>query len=242
MSGPLHIAAPEHARRGWLAAAEGWVDGMASRPSVVLSVFTVAYLPVTIWLAAHTLFWDDEFNTLYISAGKWPAILAALRTGADQHPPSFYFLTHLITSFFGATHLTVRAASIFGFWLMSVCLYALGRRYMSPAWSVVLLLLPCGTGPYYWYASDARGYSLMCGFAAVAVLCWVKATLGEMRPITIPALFISLAGTVACHYYGIFIVGPLALGEAVRYARMRRLDVPLWAAFSGALLHCCSWI
>jgi hypothetical protein len=182
------------------------------------------------------MFWEDELFTLYISAGKWSAILDALKTGADQHPPSFYFLTHLITSLFGATHLTVRAASIFGFWLMSVCLYALGRRYLSPTWSVVLLLFPCATGPYYWYACDARGYALMCGFAAVAVLCWVMATLGEMRPITVPGLFISLAASGACHYYGIFVVGPLALGEAVRCARTRKLDVVLWAAFSGALL------
>jgi hypothetical protein len=228
--------APEHAGRGWLPAVKRCVDNLASRPLVVLAVFTAVYLPVTIWLAAHKLFWDDEFFTLYISAGKWPAILDALRTGADQHPPSFYFLTHLITSLLGATHVTVRATSILGFWLMSVCLYALGRKYLAPAWSVVLLLLPCATGPYYWYASDARGYSLMSGFAAAALLCWVKATLGEMRPITIPALFISLAGCVACHYYGIFVVGPLALGEAVRCAQTRKLDFPLWAALSGAFL------
>jgi hypothetical protein len=226
----------EDAGLGWLTAVERCVTGFASRPLVVLIVFTAVYLPVAIWLASHKLFWDDEFFTLYISAGKWPAILDALRTGADQHPPTFYFLTHLILSLFSATHVTVRAPSIFGFWLMSLCLYALGRRYLSPAWSVVLLLLPCATGYCYSYAIEARGYSLMCGFGAVAVLCWVMATSGEMRPLTIPALFISVGGTVACHYYGIFIVGPLAVGEAVRYARSRNLDVPVWSALSGAIL------
>jgi hypothetical protein len=214
---------------------ERWIEALASRPLLVIIVFTAAYLPATIWLAAHKLFWDDEFFTLYISAGKWPAILDALRTGADQHPPTFYFLTHLITSLFGATHVTVRAASIFGFWLMSLCLYALGRRLLSPAWSIVLFLLPCATGSSYYYASEARGYGLMCGFAALAVLSWAMAMSGEMRRVTIPALFISLAGTVSCHYYGIFIAGPLALGEAVRYARSRRLDIPVWAALSGAI-------
>jgi hypothetical protein len=227
--------APEHAWSNALVV-ERWIEAIASRPVLVLGIFTTAYLPATIWLAAHKLFWDDEFFTLYISVGKWPAILDALRTGADQHPPSFYFLTHLILSLFGATHVTIRAASIFGFWLMSLCLYGLGRRFLSPAWSVVLLLLPYASGPSYYYASEARGYGLMCGFAALAVLCWVMAMSGEMRRVTIPALFVSLAGTVSCHYYGIFIVGPLALGEAVRYARSRKLDLPVWAAFSGAIL------
>jgi hypothetical protein len=227
--------APEHGSSGALVV-ERWIEALASRPLVVLSVFTIAYLPATIWLAAHKLFWDDEFFTLYISAGKWPEILDALRTGADQHPPSFYFLTHLISSLFGATHMTVRAASMFGFWLMSLCLYALGKRFLSPAWSVVLLLLPSATGSSYYYAFEARGYGLMCGFAALAVLCWAMATSGEIRRVTIPALFVSLAGASSCHYYAIFMVGPLAVGEAVRYARSRKLDLPLWVAFSGAIL------
>jgi hypothetical protein len=227
--------APQHGCRGVLLV-ESWIEALASRPLIVLVVFTAVYLPVTIWLAAHKLFWDDEFFTLYISAGKWATILDALRTGGDQHPPSFYFITHLASSLFGATHVTVRAASIVGFWLMSLCLYALGRRFLSPTWSVVLLLLPCATGHCYSYAIEARGYSLMCGFAAAAVLCWVMATSGDMRPIAIPTLFVSLAGASSCHYYAIFMVGPLAVGEAVRYARSRKLDVFVWAGLSGAIL------
>src|SRR4051794_37666035 len=71
---------------------ERLVERLASSRLLVLGMFTAAYLPLTIWVAAHKLFWDDEFFTLYISAGEWRDIIAALRTGADQHPPSFYFL------------------------------------------------------------------------------------------------------------------------------------------------------
>jgi Dolichyl-phosphate-mannose-protein mannosyltransferase len=225
-----------HVIQGAVVRMERLVERLASSRLLVLGMFTAVYLPLTVWLAAHKLFWDDEFFTLYISAGEWRDIIAALQTGADQHPPSFYLLTHMFTSLFGATHVTVRAVSMFGFWLMSVCLYAIGRRFLTPAWSAVLLILPCATGAYYYYASEARGYGLMCGFTAVAILCWIKASAGERRSVTVLGLFLSLAGAVACHYYAIFILGPLALAEAVRLFVRRRVDLPIWAAFCGAFV------
>src|ERR1700753_1394576 len=72
-----------------------------SRP-LAWAVFTVLYLIPTVYLARLKLFWDDEFFTLYLSqTPSWHDLLRALATGADQHPPSFYYLTHLVTTVFG---------------------------------------------------------------------------------------------------------------------------------------------
>jgi hypothetical protein len=212
------------------------VERLTSRRLLVITVFTTFYSVLTVQLAAHKLFWEDELFTVYISAGNWTEILKALATGADQHPPSFYYLTHLITNLLGPAHVTVRATAIFGFWLMCVCLNEIGRRLMSPAWGAVLMLLPCVSAHYLYYASEARGYGLMCGFTALAVLSWLVATCDEHRALTIPLLFASLAGTVGSHYYGIFVLLPLGIAEVARTVLQRRIDWPIWLGFLGGLV------
>src|ERR1700729_4017617 len=88
-----------------------------SRP-VMWVVFTVLYAIPTVYLARIKLFWEDEFFTYYLSrTSSWHDLLQALATGADQHPPSFYYLTHLSTTVFGSSHAIVRLPAILGFWL-----------------------------------------------------------------------------------------------------------------------------
>src|SRR5689334_8787110 len=91
-----------------------------------LAIFLAIYFPLTALLASHKLIWDDEFFTLYISrSGSMSEILKALATGADQHPPIFYFLVHQIMAAFRPSHLSFRLAAIFGYGLFCICLFVL---------------------------------------------------------------------------------------------------------------------
>ena len=80
----------------------------ASR-ALVYAAFTVLYLVPTLWLASGKLIWDDEFFTLYLARTGWRSLLTALATGADQHPPPFYYLTHWIFQLFGMNPITLRS-------------------------------------------------------------------------------------------------------------------------------------
>ena len=143
---------------------------------VAWTVFTVLYAIPTVYLAHLKLFWDDEFFTLYLSrTPTWHDLLQALATGADQHPPSFYYLTHLMTTVFGSGHVTVRLPAILGFWLLCLCLYEIVRDLATPEWAVVAMFFPLSTG-FYFYASEARGYGMVCGFSALAMLSWMRST------------------------------------------------------------------
>ncbi|GAC1362313.1 MAG: hypothetical protein NVSMB3_10530 [Acidobacteriaceae bacterium] len=217
--------------RYWFESVTYWAERFAASRALVLALFTVVYLLPTIYLSRIKLLWDDEFFTLYLArASSWKSLMQALATGADQHPPSFYYLTHWIMKVFGTGHVTLRLTAIVGFWLMCVCLYEIVRSLTTPMWGIVGMLFPLTTNLYY-YATEARGYGLVTGFAALALLCWLKATAYRSRGVYLPLLAFSLAAAVASHYYAAMVVVCLALGDLARSISRRVVDWPVWIAF-----------
>jgi hypothetical protein len=206
-----------------------------SRP-VMWIIFTVLYAVPTVYVAYTKLFWDDEFFTLYLSrTSSWHDLIQALATGADQHPPSFYYFTHWVTTVFGSSHVTLRLPAILGFWLLCICLYEIVRDISTPAWAAVALFFPLSSD-FYYYATEARGYGLVSGFTALAMLAWLRLGAYRRRSFYVPCLAAALVAAVASHYYAILIVIPLALGELIRTRLIRKIDWPIWIAFSSSLV------
>ncbi len=209
---------------------------MVESRTIAWGIFTVLYAIPTVYVAHLKLFWDDEFFTLYLSrTPSWHDLLRALATGADQHPPSFYYLTHLTTTVFGSSHVSVRLPAILGFWLLCICLYEIVRDLATPEWAVVAMFFPLAS-EFYYYASEARGYGLVCGFAALAMLSWLRSAANQKRAVYVPLLAVALAAGVASHYYAALVVIALALGEAVRTSYTKKIDWPIWIAFTGAFI------
>lgn len=200
-----------------------------------LAIFLAIYFPLTAFLASKKLIWDDEFFTLYISrSGRMSEIIKALGTGADQHPPLFYFVVHQFMAAFGPGHISFRLASIIAYGLFCICLFFLLRNRTSTLWAMVCMFLPLVFVPAYYYAIEARGYSLVLGFCSLALLSWQRAATLEKRLGWLCVLFGALAMAVGSHYYAILFLIPLGIGELTRTYIRRRLDVPLWLAFCGA--------
>ena len=220
-------------RHGWQARSGGIIHRMAESRPVAWAVFTVLYCIPTVYLARLKLFWDDEFFTLYLSRVRsWHDLLRALATGADQHPPSFYYFTHLVMAVFGSSHVTARLPAIVGFWLLCICLYEIVRDLATPEWAVVAMFFPLSS-EFYYYASEARGYGLVCGFSALAMLSWLRSAAHRNRAVYVPLLAVALAAAVASHYYAALVVIALALGESVRTRYTKKIDWPIWIAFTG---------
>jgi hypothetical protein len=213
-----------------------WLRRAASSRPLVYAVFSILYLIPTLWLSRKKMFWDDEFFTLYLSrTSGWHSLMQALATGADQHPPPFYYLTHWITQVFGMSHVTLRLPAIIGFGVFCICLYEIIRSVVTPMWGVVAMLFPLSTKSYY-YASEARGYGMVTAFVALAFLAWLKVTEDDRRKIFLPLLGISLMGAVSSHYYAGLAVISLAAGEIIRSMVRRKIDFPVWIAFGCTLL------
>src|SRR3954470_24298259 len=185
-----------------------WLRVVNSRLLAYL-VFTVMYIPLTMLLANHKLLWDDEFFTLYLSTThNWSELISAMSTGADQHPPSFYYLSHLISIIFGSTNVTLRLTATVGYAVMCLSLYEIVSRIISRPWGFAASALPL-TCPVYYYAIEARGYGLQLGFVTFAFLMWMLATDDRRRFITLPLLALSVCGAVASHYYAVLVLIPL---------------------------------
>jgi hypothetical protein len=214
----------------WLVATTHWLRVASASRVLVYVVFTILYLIPTVLLCRMKLFWDDEFFTLYLSRANWSSLLQALATGADQHPPPFYYLTHWITQLLGTSHLSLRLQAVVGFWVFCICMYEVGRQLITPMWGVVAMLFPLSTKLYY-YASEARGYGLVTGFTALALLSWLRVTENRHRRVYLALLGLSLMGAVSSHYYAAVAVASLAAGEIVRSKVRRTIDVPVWLAF-----------
>jgi hypothetical protein len=198
-----------------------------------LAGFSLIYLLGTCAIASRKMLWNDELFTLYISRlGSLSDILAVLSTGADQTPPSFYLLTQGVLRLLGESHLAIRLPEMFGVLLMCYCLFRFVSKRSSALYGFAAMLFPLMTAAYE-YAYEARPYGLVIGFAALALICWREATESPKRVWWLMGLAASGAAVTSSHYYAVFLLIPLGVGEIVRSVMRKRVDFPIWVSLGG---------
>jgi hypothetical protein len=203
-------------------------------PLLLLSAFTLVYFAVTSLLAWRKLVWYDEIYTIRISQLPTLAdVWAALGSGMDPNPPLNYLATRVACSLLGDHPLAYRLPAIVGFWLLSLCLYAIVSRRCGRTFGCLAALFAFATSAHSIYAYEARPYGLLLGFSGLAVLCWQRAA--EGRRVALLGLALSLAAAVSTHYYAVLVFVPLGLAELARAMRRRRLDLPMAAALAAGL-------
>ena len=172
----------------------------------------------------------DEIFTLYLSQLRgFDDLLRAVP--ADGNPPLYYLLAGLSQRLFGLTEFATRLPAIVAYIVASFCLYGFVRR-RGPALAALFALLAFDTAATAVHVINARPYSLLLAFTAIALVSWQRAAeKTSSRWLALACMALGIAGAIASHHFGVFHVGiPLALGEAWRLARHRRLDIPLYAA------------
>lgn len=201
---------------------------------LLIGALSILYLAATILLAKTKLIWTDEFFTLYLSRLGTRELWTALLTGGDQHPPPFYLMHHLFLRICGEHPWALRLPPILGFLLMMLCVYQFVARRTSPAYGFVAMLMPIATVAHE-YAYEARGYSSLLGFLALAVLCWQRAE-ASWRTATVFGLAAALIGAVSCHYYAVLLLPAIAAAEIVRSLRCKTWNPRVWLAMCAPLL------
>lgn len=207
---------------------------LEASPKAYLALFTALYVLAEFCSSRNRLFFIDELFTYNLAnppsiSQIWPLI----RKGIELNPPLPFWLTWMVHHTLGRGEFLTRLPAIVSFWGMCVCLFFYVRRRSDTTYGFIALLLPLFTYTA-WMGTWARGYGLLLGFSAAALLCWQLATDGIRRPLVLPALALSLALAQSCHYYAAYVIAALIAGEAVRTWKRQRLDLPVFLAlFSG---------
>ena len=210
------------------------VRRFAGVPWLLYALFACFCLATLLVRARAKPFWHDEIYTvLHAQLPSLGAMWSASLDGFDLSPPLNTWLTRFIHHVAGVGPIASRAAPMAGFLLMTLATFALLRRRTNTATALAGALLPCFTAAYR-FAYEARGYGLMVGLFAVALYAWSEAARGHRRAVHAVMLALALAASVWNHYYGVLGFLPIAIGEAVRSARTRRIDRAIVGAFAAS--------
>lgn len=182
--------------------------------------------------------WFDEVFTAIIAARPLSEVFATLRTGADTSGPGYYVLLHALMPLADDMHLALRLPSILATSGAAWAVYAFARRDLPGGPSLIALAVVAVSQLYHGYSVEARPYALLACGSAVSLLAWQRADRWRWTVV----LFASVAASVTVHYYAVFTLVPLALGEVVLTALTRRWRWRVWAAFgSGAAALAALW-
>ncbi len=217
------------------AAAEpaGLVDRVLSmienRRAIPVAGFSAFFLLVCALVSATKLMWYDELNTYLPAKLPFHDLLAFFGQALDVHTPTASIVLYASMKLLGDNPVADRLPFALGFLVMSLAIYRFVARRLPVEYAVAAMIFPAASGVFY-YATEIRCYGLELGCAGLALVCWQEASDGRRRAVAIPALFLSLAAALCCHYFAAFLWIPLGLAELARSVERKRVDVPVWGA------------
>ena len=103
--------------------------------------------------------WLDEAYSIVLSKMSLSQIMQA--TGADVHPPLYYFILHYWVALFGASAVAVRLLSVLFGVLTIPMVYLVGRQLFNKEAGLVGALILALSWFNIFYSQEARMYTLM---------------------------------------------------------------------------------
>jgi len=191
------------------------------------------YFAAALALAAIKPFWFDELITFNIARQQSPAATwQLLLHGADPNPPLSHLLTALSMRMLGSSEIAVRLPAICAGAVTIFCIYQFLIRRLPAVFAASGVFFYLTTHAFD-YAYEARSYSFMICFSAVALLVW-RATHESRRQVGAALLLaVALAAAVSSNYYGVLIFFAVAAGEIVSTFERRRIAWRVWLALAA---------
>jgi len=147
--------------------------------------------------------WFDEVFSVWISQMNLSAIMEI--TGADVHPPLYYFILHYWIVFFGTSEVVVRSLSVLFGVLAIPVIYVLGRQLFNKQVGLLAALLLALSGFNIQYSQEARMYSLMVLLALLSMFFFIRFLHGNTVAISIGYILCTTL-LLYTHLYGAFVV------------------------------------
>lgn len=183
--------------------------------------------------AAILPFWFDELQTLAVaSQPNMRAMWAALSHLVDSQPIAFHLVEHTVLRLTSAKEIALRLPSILAGPCIALCVFMYVKRRSGELVACLCALLLLSTSLCHQYLIEARSYSVMVAFTALALVCYQRLP----SPLWTTLLGVSLFLAGSFHYYAVFSMVPFGLAESLRSVKTRRIRWRVWMALGcGAL-------
>jgi len=195
----------------------------------ILGVVLVSLAALAMTVARNKPFWHDEIFTIMVSGLPFATMYRAAADGIDLAPPLNTALTRVVHLAGGIGPVTTRLTPMAGFFAAACFLFLIVRRRAGTLPALTAALLPAALQSWP-FAYEARGYALSMACFAAALYGWFEAAAGRRVGVNLAILTVSLAAGLWTHYYFVLAFMPIVIGEIVRQAAQRRLDVRPWIA------------
>jgi len=218
-------------------AAAGEMCLMASGSLVLLIVEVLMNNPRILF---SRYLWIDELWTKLIESepNLWQS-LVALKHSGDPTPPGYHLLARASWGLIGGSgELAFRTLAFVSMWVALVLLYALLRRTFATLPALVAVLAFWSIPSIIGYAFFARPYAPL--IAATVGFCLLYGQ-DQKGPLAVALTAVLAALICTLHYFGIFAVASIVLGDTLARREGMRATLRRWlpvAAGPAALTAC----
>jgi mannosyltransferase len=203
-------------------------DAAARRVAVALGAIVAVGTALRFGsLGVQSYHHDEVITAMRVIPGSFGEMLHKLKV-SESNPPLYYVLAWGWAKVFGLEEVGLRSLSaLFGAATVPVG-YLIGRQLDSRRCGLILAGLVAVNPMLIWYSQEARSYVLLVFFAALSLLCFLRALDGggRGRDLGLWALFSALA--LCSHYFAAF---PVAIEGAWLLLALRKR----WRAVLPAL-------
>ena len=182
----------------------------------------LAFVVTTINLDRDSLALDEAWTMWAVRGDTLSDTLR--RVNGDVHPPLYFFLVDGWVELAGESVFAVRMLSVYGVLIALAGTYAAGKRLFDAKTGLIALIYLSTAGYVVYYAREARMYTLLMAFSALAT--WAYWRWREKPSRTHAVIYAALlAGLIYTHYQGAWIMlahgvhavlTPPKLGTALR--------------------------
>jgi len=199
-----------------------------------LLIVLLAYSAMRLCITARLdPFWYDEIVTRAVAAQtSLTGAMRALLDGADSHTPFFYLIEFYALRLFKNEEFALRLPSVLAFAITLICVFVYAKRRWTEVSALGCAACLLATAAFQRYAAEARAYSMLLAFIALALVCYDRL---PSRIWTI-GLGLSLLLAEAVHYYAIFSILPFIFAELGHIWLTRSVRWKVWAAIACPLL------
>jgi len=175
---------------------------------------------------------DEAITALRVLPGSFGDMLHSVKV-SESNPPLYYVLSWGWAKAFGTGEVGLRSlTALFGAATVPVG-YLIGRQLATRRTGLILAALIALNPMLIWYSQEARSYSLLVFFGAVALYFFVRALdTWDGRDLAFWALASALA--LCSHYFAVFAIALEALWLLIALRDCWRVVLPALAAVGAA--------